>query len=270
MNSSNEPVRLAPGQLLNTAMIQLSAGRPHLEKEPNNTTNEAQKVTIPCLITGRLGELGDIDTFAFEAKSGEPLVFNLDSASFGFPVDARLTLRDPGGKEISQNDDRSGDRDPQMDLNFNSNPSGTYFIQVSDIFHQGGDDHVYQLAIRKRSPDFAAQVDKDSLILQQGKTAELKLTLQRLEGFDKGLTLKCAGLPEGVKLENPELGASAKEQVLKFSATDNASITNGPLRLSLTADTLKHEAKFDLRAKDLGGARWFDETAELWITVTKK
>jgi hypothetical protein len=246
------------------------SGLPQLEKEPNNATNEAQKVTLPCLITGRLGARGDIDTFAIEAKEGEPLVFNLESASFGFPVDARLTVLDAAGKELSQNDDRSGDRDPHIELNFKGNATGTYFVQVSDIFHQGGDDHVYQLGIRKRSPDFTAQVDKDSLILQQGKTAELKVTVQRLEGFDQALTVKCAGLPDGVKLENPELAASAKEQVLKFSVAESAAITNQPLRLSLAAANLKHDAKVDLRAKDLGGPRWFDDTPELWITVTKK
>src|SRR5262249_3221557 len=61
-----------------------------LEQEPNDTPEQATKVTIPCGINGRIGAKRDLDHFAFAATKGKAVRFEVKARRFGTILQSSL------------------------------------------------------------------------------------------------------------------------------------------------------------------------------------
>lgn len=119
-----------------------------LDTEPNNTVDKPQAVTLPITINGQLQSNGDTDSFAFEAKQGERVVFNCSayrinpaSQAFFFPV---LYLYDAKGKELARNTGYFS-LDPLID--WTAPEAGKYVIQVRDMLYRSSPSSVYRLSM---------------------------------------------------------------------------------------------------------------------------
>src|SRR5207248_8035552 len=79
-----------------------------LEQEPNDTPEQATRVTIPCGINGRIGVKRDLDHFVFTASKGKAIRFEVKARRFGTPLhsslDSVLDVMTPKGMVLASND----------------------------------------------------------------------------------------------------------------------------------------------------------------------
>ena len=115
-----------------------------VEREPNNSRDQAQEVHFPVTVNGRIDPAEDIDVFRFHAAAGQTLVFDLLAARLGSPLDSVLTLQAASGRELAVNDDFNGN---DSLLVFAVPATGDYFLVLRDLNYRGGSDYQYRLAM---------------------------------------------------------------------------------------------------------------------------
>jgi hypothetical protein len=132
-----------------------------LEKEPNNDTEHAQTVAIPCVVNGRLQDGEDVDTYKFKAEAGQEVTFTAICARLEDKIhdlqthaDPLLILRDATGNEIARNDDYYR-ADPLLHHKFEK--AGEYVVQIRDVSYGGNAHWVYALTITTRPYVVAVQ-----------------------------------------------------------------------------------------------------------------
>src|ERR1019366_6537217 len=101
-----------------------------VEKEPNNEPAQAQRVSLPVVINGRMDGATDIDHYVFTAKKGERVLINCWAWRIDSQMDATLMLFDAKGKELAYNGDYSG-KDPFLD--FTVPADGDYTLKIWDF-----------------------------------------------------------------------------------------------------------------------------------------
>jgi len=243
-----------------------------VEAEPNNKTNEAQRVSLPCAISGRIDPPGDEDCFTFTGKKGENWDFRVISGALDLPLDAVLKIEDAAGKVLAEDDDGNGRPDAKLVWVVPSD--GSYIAVVSDRFGDGGTDFVYRLTIAAPTPDFKVVIPDNVVRLEPGKTNEIKLTLTRYDNYTNALRVNIDALPDGVKVETTEVPLQNGEVKVAFIAATNAQPANQPLRILVqtTNSPPAHvrAASFDLRGKDPRFEALINETDQLWLTVLPK
>src|SRR5215470_16687518 len=88
------------------------------EEKAHGDIAHAQRVDLPATIVGQIEAIGDRDYYRFEAKPGQELVFEVNAASLGSSIDARIDLLDVTGRVIASNDDYKGRPDPLLAYRF--------------------------------------------------------------------------------------------------------------------------------------------------------
>jgi WD40 repeat protein len=75
-----------------------------LEQEPNDTVEQAQPLTVPASVNGRLmnprGDAPDVDLYRIDAEKGEQLVIETRAAMFGSPADTKIEVLDAKGEPV--------------------------------------------------------------------------------------------------------------------------------------------------------------------------
>ena len=221
------------------------------ESEPNDSTAAARKITVPCEIAGQLFPNGDRDWFTFEAQKGDVFWIEVISHRLGLPTDPfvlvqRATTNGAADVlELNDSDSNFGGpefntvhRDPSGKLEVKED--GTYLVQVRDLFTQPQRNPalVYQLAIRKPSPDFrlaavpvaavptkkdAKDINVSTTSLRHGETLPIKVVAFRRDGFDGEISVT-ADLPDGITTA-PCVIEKGKTSTLMFltAAADSAA-----------------------------------------------
>ncbi len=127
----------------NLAALDVGALPEIQEVEPNDSPTEAQRVELPATLVGTMGWPGDVDSYSFDGKAGEELVFQVVAASLGSQLESVLVLRDSMGKELARVGDYSRKADAVLTAKLPSD--GKYTISVSDVEKKGGMDYFYRL-----------------------------------------------------------------------------------------------------------------------------
>jgi hypothetical protein len=99
------PLRFENAQIVPINKVELVVGNENevLEKEPNNTPQEAQPIHAPVTINGHIaGANGaaDEDYFRFSARQGEKLTIEVAAARLGSPLDSVIEVLDSRGKPV--------------------------------------------------------------------------------------------------------------------------------------------------------------------------
>src|SRR5262249_38408698 len=71
----------------------LSPQAPQVEVEPNNDGAKAQRITLPCDLSGRFYPAADVDVFEFQAKKGEEWWIEVASERLGLPTDPAVLVQ---------------------------------------------------------------------------------------------------------------------------------------------------------------------------------
>jgi len=201
------------------------------EREPNNTKDTANVLSLPSAINGRIGDKGDLDTFRIRSDSDQRLTIEVHARSFGSPLDSFLFLSDAQGTLIQQNDDASG---PDARIEFDAKKDTEYLVSIRDLTDRGGDSFGYRLVIQppNKTQDFAVRPTLSRLRVARGGTTAVRCELDRRNGFSGVVRITGRDLPSGVESstlvippEGPQFGW------LFIDAGSNAPLGNHGLQV---------------------------------------
>src|SRR5262249_5550696 len=73
-----------------------------VEKEPNDSADKAQALTLPTVVCGRFDKPGDSDWYSFTAKAGDKIRIVLFCERLDAPGDPFVLVTDDKGPELAQ------------------------------------------------------------------------------------------------------------------------------------------------------------------------
>ncbi len=232
------------------------------ESEPNNEHYEAQKITLPCDLSGGFFPAADVDTFEFTAKKGEVWWVEVASERLGLPTDPFVLVQQvtkQGDRETFTDVAELYDIKPPLKVSSNGysydgppynagspdvlgkveiKADGTYRLQVRDLFGGTRDEpsNVYRLIVRKAQPDFSLAAWAVHMTLRNGDRAAfskpmalraggamvMEVAVIRRDGFDGDIELAMDGLPAGVSASGLKIPAGKTVGQIVISADESA------------------------------------------------
>ncbi len=216
------------------------------EREPNDTADRAQEITLPTVVCGRFDRPGDADWYTFTAKAGEAIRVDLLCERLELPGDPFVLITDDKGRKLAQFDDHGinynalslYNRDPFG--TFNVPATGRYRLLVQERYRNGGPRYQYVLQIGKATSDFfpvafhETNPDPTCPLLRRGGSAFLEVCLNRRD-FNGPVVVEARGLPPGVKCPPVHIGPGRQFANVVFTATDDAMDWAGAFHLEATA-----------------------------------
>ena len=239
-----------------------------VEMEPNDTASVAtappKDVAVPLSFWGAFTQRGDADCFAFDARSGRKLVFDLAAKRLGSKADVVLTVADGSGRTLASAHDTDGEADPL--LVFTPPADGRYVARVTDLQVAASGDHFYRLSVG----DFPVVTGAFPPGVPPNAETKVRLTGYNLPP-DATVTVKSAGegelavpvdpakyrLRRDVKVLVSAMPAATEAE--PNDATDKATpmpapgVADGVLASASDADHYRFDAK--------AGQTWVIETA---------
>jgi len=207
------------------------------DQEPNNTVAQAQKVTLPIILNGRIDRPDDWDVYQFEGKSNETVVAEVQARRLDSPLDSILKLTDATGNLLAFNDDHE---DLVAGLNTHAADSyllvtlpadDTYYLQIGDTARQGGEEYGYRLRLSAPRPDFDLRVVPSSLGLRAKSSAPLTVYAQRKDGFSGPIKLTLKDPPAGFSAAPGTLWPT--QTVARLTLKTDLLATPEPVNLSI-------------------------------------
>jgi hypothetical protein len=177
-----------------------------LETEPNNGERQAQSLTLPMIVNGRIGDPDDRDLFRFKGRAGDKLAMEVLARRLGSPLDSVLKLFGPDGKLVEANDDYIGKwlgllthySDSFMCVTLPAD--GTYTLRLGDAQHKGSAAHAYRLRVGPARPDFELRVVPSTINAPAGATVAFTAHAVRKDDFDGDIELRLKNMPKGFAL----------------------------------------------------------------------
>lgn len=139
------------------------------EVEPNDTTGNADILSVPTVVFGNSDEANDYDVFTFQANGNQTLVVDVDAEVFASDMDPVVELYDDRGGFLFGVDDTDG-ADPRFNLVLPY--SGTYYLQVYDRDLIGGSTYYYSMNVSLQSAVGSPTVSAFKVIVG-GSTGQL-------------------------------------------------------------------------------------------------
>jgi hypothetical protein len=190
------------------------------EKEPNDAIAEAQQLTLPVTVHGKLQTANDIDSFRFKAEKGQKLVFQSRTRSLGSPCDLSLKLMKENGGTVGESD---GTLPGDAALTNNIPDSGTYVFMVRGLAGTAQPGVPYRVHLFAFSSGVAASAETNRLEIAPGKSAPLKVKLDRYD-YSGPVTIEMGVPTEGVSLENGTIPEKKNEADIKIKADSNLPV----------------------------------------------
>ena len=224
-----------------------------VETEPNNTTGNANAVTTPITLNGKIDKPGDVDYFSFEIEEPQLLVFEVESLNLSSKLDALLTLYGPGKpmeaseemawdankEQVLMVNDDAINADARIDWNFEE--TGKYSIAIRDLNNQGGETYPYRLNIRPLEPDCELSVvaldnrnlssPMDNPRVSRGSSVTLQVDVTRLDQFAGPIRLLCPDLPKTFDVSPTIVEAAQNRAMLTITAPSDAPLGLMPVSI---------------------------------------
>jgi hypothetical protein len=226
------------GLVSNRVPFVLDALPEAFEREPNNAAAWAQKITLPVIINGRIGQRGDWDVFEFTGRSNDTVIMEVQARRLASPLDSIIKLTDQTGQLLALNDDHpdagAGVNTHQADsyLSVRLSVDGTYYIHIGDTAGQGGPEYAYRLRVSAPQPDFELRVVPSSVSLRSKSAAPLTVYALRKDGFDGPIQLSSKDPPSGFSVTPATIGAG--QTVGRLTLKTTLAATEEPLNLTVT------------------------------------
>jgi len=207
-----------------------------LEKEPNNTPERAQKVTLPLIVNGRIDKEDDWDVFQFTGKAGDMVVAEVNARRLDSPVDSMIKLTDAKGQLLAFSDDRedlgAGINTHHADSYFMAKlpASGVYYVHIGDTGRKGGEEYGYRLRISAPQPDFALRVVPTSISLRPKNSTAFSIFAVRKDGFNGSIKIGLKDPPPGFSAYPMTLNAGQNITRFSFKADEP---TQDPVNLTI-------------------------------------
>jgi hypothetical protein len=196
----------------NPVLLTLAQAAIAIDNENNDTPETAQDVPFPVEIAGRVEKKRDRDWYAFTAKKGDAVNFEIIGNRIGSPADLYLVLRNAATKaDIVEADDNPD----SLSLKFfarTDDPAvyryvipadGKYLLLVAgrEADSQADPRHVYRVRVSPDRPDFRLVVmpadyyRPDGVTLLQGASEALTVFAIRQDGMNADIALTVEDCP---------------------------------------------------------------------------
>lgn len=210
------------------------SGRHYFDSPPTSS-----EVTLPAVFSGHIDQPHEEDHFTFPGQKDVKYRAEVISRELGFHLDSVLSIRDPAtGEEIARNDDVQR-RDYDAAVEFTAKQDGNLMLAIRDVSAMWGPRLAYCIHLHEVEPRVALRLSNDALQLEAGKQSELKVGIQRNDGYDRALALSAVGLPAGVTCQavrSEAGGETASEITLILKANADVGEFNGQVRLEAKED----------------------------------
>jgi hypothetical protein len=182
------------------------------------------RVEMPVTINGRIQKAGDEDFFVFSAKAKQQVVLEVTARRLGSPLDSMLTLINPKGEEVAEDDDST---DPSEGLATHHADSrivytipadGDYTVRLRDIQDNGGPEYAYRLTIAPVQPDFYLNISPDNPQMGQSDTTGITISAIRKDGFNGEIKLQTQDLPKGFVASDAVLGPGQNSVIMTLTS----------------------------------------------------
>jgi hypothetical protein len=203
-----------------------------------NPATTAQLVTIPSVVSGRIDRPGESDRYAFEAKAGDKLTFEVLARRAQSGLDPFLRILNDKGAAISEADDMTFDRVTSADSfleNWSAPADGKYLVEIRDLHLRGGSQYTYAVQVTRSEPHFLIQVDCDKTLLAPGIASVFYVRALRKNGFASDIQLAVEGLPAGVTATGGKILANANDGCVVLQAAADAPDSAANIRVVGTA-----------------------------------
>jgi WD40 repeat protein len=140
------------------------------------------------------GTSGTVHALGEPAYIVRPLSFDEKPVANGLPVFDVYFIND---------DEPSQSRGKDSYVLFQAPQTGKYLIRVRDTRGQGGDSYSYRLRLRPATPGFNATVAGIKAPLKRGSGREVKVLVDRLDGYDGEVWFEIEDLPAGIHSNFP-------------------------------------------------------------------
>ncbi len=207
------------------------------EIEEDGNAEDAQTITVPRIVNGRISKPGDVDVFRFDTNAGDEVVAEVYARRLNSPLDSLLWLSDANGKVLGYNDD-NGDKNVGL-LTHNADSylrlrlpeKGTYFVHLADSQNHGGQDYGYRLRISEPQPDFALLAAPSSINILVGGTVPVTIEALRKDGFNGEIELSLKDASPGFKLSGARIPVGCDR--LRVTLTAPQKPLEQPINLQL-------------------------------------
>jgi len=207
------------------------------EKESNDSQQNAQRLTLPVIVNGRIDKSGDWDVLCFEGPTGGEIVAEVYARRLGSPLDSVLKLTDATGRQLAFNDDYE-DKGAGLDthhadswLHATLPANGTYYLHVGDAQHQGGEEYGYRLRLGPPRPDFELRIVPSSITVRGGASVPLTVYALRKDGFSEEISLALKDPPAGFTLSGARV--PAHQDQVRFTLAVPPKPVEEPISLAL-------------------------------------
>jgi hypothetical protein len=219
-----------------------------LEKEGNNNHADAQKITLPVIVNGRIDKPGDCDVFGFQGNAGDKVVAEVYARRLNSPLDSVLKLTNANGKQLMFNDDHedkgAGLTTHHADslLSTTLPTDGFYYIHIGDAQTKGGEAYGYRLRISPPRPDFELRLVPSSINVRAGATVPITVYALRKDGFAGDITVTLKDAPKGFTLRGNRVPADKDQVNLALS------VPAGPIKEALS---LSLEGRAEIQGQEV-------------------
>lgn len=231
-----------------THWLHLSGGAPPVQLEVSDlpeASATSQTISAPVVVNGQIPSkplrIHQYQDFSLDVRAGERLEFAMASWGLGQVMDPVVSIFDPSGKLLAQEDDPAPNsfihhpatHDPRLVQVFSS--AGRYRVRVHDAAYEPGGN--YRLTIRPVQPEFELEVRAPQFTALAGRTSKLLAVVRRtggvhrvesfklpdseienfrlveIDGWNTPIRVNVSGLPAGVTAET--MAAEPKNTVFK-------------------------------------------------------
>ena len=158
------------------------------------------EVTLPVTINGRIFPREDVDVWTFRGKVGETISCEIAAKELGSPLDTRLLVIGPDGRELPMLPSRRS-LDPA--IHFECRQDGLHQVRIHDVNFGGLQHYVYRLTLR-RGPCITAHFPLGG---QRGKPLQLELQGSALPV--KSISIPLAAEGEAIQTHTLNLAGQA-------------------------------------------------------------
>jgi hypothetical protein len=202
--------RRVDGESRGFTTVRLTDSEEFIETEPNNTAEQANRVSLGANLNGRIDEPGDIDRFVFAAKKGQKYSFVGVTRRQGAPTALSMRLLKPDGGQVGAVQD-FGITDSVINYTFPED--GDYTLEVADLHRRGGPQFAYHVLVEPIVPSFTLEASEANLNVPAGGVLMLTVTAARSD-YNGPIAIEAAGLPEGITSTPTVMGPGQNSVVL--------------------------------------------------------
>lgn len=222
-----------------------------LDIEPNDTRKQAQRITLPRWLVGRIDRPKDHDYFRFLGHKGEAIVVEVFARRQKSPLDSLVRLLDAEGKMLQWNDDfevKEGyvhketgavTRAADSYLIATLPTDGEYIVQLTDAEGQGGLDYRYHLRLSHPNPDFELRLVPSSISIPLGRSVPVTIHALRRDGFTGDIVVNLTDPQDGFTLKGAQL--IGQQNRVQAVLTAPATAPQEPVQLTFMGQAILDE-----------------------------